>query len=311
VKIGIIGAGNIGVGIGRRLAVCGHEVALSFARTDEALQQAAGAVGHGAQAVSPQQASADGEVVVLATPWAVTLDVVGELADTLAGKVLWDTTNALKSDMSGLQLETTTSAGERIAEAAPQANVVKAVPPFAEVLQSDSTLIEGRRPGVFVCGNDARARATVLRLVTDIGASGIDAGPLSNARYTEPLGMLLVQLAYVQGMGTRVGAVLTRGADVAMEYIRYRITADSAEAFLDSYRAAVVPLAASEYCLGYDLARCAEDPELFILRIRWTSIDDHLQKFRASEQFREFFSHIGAFVPQIEEMQHYNVALAS
>jgi hypothetical protein len=57
--------------------------------------------------------------------------------------------------------------------------------------------------------------------------------------------MLLVQLAYVRGMGSRVGAVLTRGADVATEYIRYRIAADSAEAFLDG-RAAVVPLVASE-----------------------------------------------------------------
>jgi quinol monooxygenase YgiN len=95
------------------------------------------------------------------------------------------------------------------------------------------------------------------------------------------------------------------------EYIRYRIPKEDADAFLDAYRAAVVPLAASEYCLGYDLGHCAEDPELFILRIRWTSIDDHLQKFRSSAQFREFFSHIRPFVAQIEEMQHYNVALAS
>jgi quinol monooxygenase YgiN len=189
--------------------------------------------------------------------------------------------------------------------------VVKAVPPFADVLQSASTLIEGRKPGVFVCGDDAEARATVLNLVTDIDAAGLDAGPLSQARYTEPLGMLLAQLAYVQGLGTQIGTVLTRKADVAVEYIRYRIPKEDADAFVDAYRAAVVPLDASEYCLGYDLTQCAEEPELFILRIRWTSIDDHLQKFRPSEEFRQFFSHIGPFVGQIEEMQHYNVTLAS
>jgi len=88
--------------------------------------------------------------------------------------------------------------------------VVKAVPPFAEVLHSPSTRISGERPGVFVCGNDPAARATILKLVSDIDADGVDAGPLSLARYTEPLGMLLVQLAYLQGFGARIGTVLIR-----------------------------------------------------------------------------------------------------
>ena len=59
----------------------------------------------------------------------------------------------------------------------------------------------------------------LLRLVADIDADGVDAGPLSLARYTEPLGMLLVQLAYVQGMGARIGATLLREAatDVPIE----------------------------------------------------------------------------------------------
>ena len=310
-KIGIIGAGNVGTGIGRRLAAKGHDVVVSFSRTAENLRKAAETIGHGAQSVSPQQAAAHGDVVVIATPWAATLDVVREHADALAGKVVWDATNALKPDMSALALGTTTSGGEEVAKAAPAAKVVKAVPPFADVLQSPSTLIEAGKPGVFVCGDDADARATVLALVADIDANGVDAGPLTNARYTEPSGMLLAQLAYVQGMGTQLGTVLTRGSDVAVEYIRYRIPAENAGAFLDAYSAAVVPLLASKYCLGYDLTHCAEDPELFILRIRWTSIDDHLQKFRASEQFREFFSHIKPFVDQIEEMQHYNVSMAS
>lgn len=149
-------------------------------------------------------------MVVVATPWGATLDVVGQVADLLDGKVVWDTTNPLKPDMSGLEVGTTTSAGEQIAAAAPGARVVKAVPPFAEVLQSTSSEISGSLPGVFACGDDRDARATVLRLVSHIGADGVDAGPLVNARYTEPLGILLVQLAYVQGMGSRIGAVLLR-----------------------------------------------------------------------------------------------------
>lgn len=216
-KVGIIGAGNVGTGIGRRLATKGHEVLISFARTSGKVEAAADAIGGGAKPGTPAEAAAFGEVVIVATPWAVTLDTVRSVTDAMQGKVLWDTTNPLKADMSGLEIGLTTSAGEQIAEAAPGARVVKAVPPFAEVLHSPTTVINGRRPGVFVCGDDDAARATILRLVGDIDADGVDAGPLSLARYTEPLGMLLVQLAYIGGLGARIGSVLIREPAVPAE----------------------------------------------------------------------------------------------
>lgn len=207
-KIGIIGAGNVGTGIGKRLAAKGHDIVVSFARSEEKVAQAARTIGGNTRVGSPQEAARHGDVVIVATPWGVTLDVVGSVAADLAGKIVWDTTNPLKPDMSGLAIGTTTSAGEEIAKVAAGAPVVKAVPPFAEVLHSPSTTIAGQRPGVFVCGDDPNARATILRLVDDIDAEGVDAGPLTLARYTEPLGMLLVQLAYMQRMGPRIGSVL-------------------------------------------------------------------------------------------------------
>jgi quinol monooxygenase YgiN len=96
-----------------------------------------------------------------------------------------------------------------------------------------------------------------------------------------------------------------------VEYIRYRIPPERAAEFVDAYRAAGAPLLASEWCLGYDLAQCVEESDRFILRIQWTSVDDHLQKFRASKDFREFFAHIAPFLDQIEEMQHYAPVLRS
>ena len=209
-NIGIIGAGNVGTGIGKRLAAKGHQVLVSFARTQDKLDAAAQAIGGGARSGSPADAARFGEVVIVATPWGVTLDAVQGAGGELVGKVVWDTTNPLKADMSGLEIGTTTSAGEEIARAVPGARVVKAVPPFAEVLHSSTTEIGGGQPGVFVCGDDAEARKLVLGLVAEIGADGVDAGPLMLARYTEPLGMLLVQLAYVQGFGARIGASLLR-----------------------------------------------------------------------------------------------------
>jgi hypothetical protein len=209
-KIGIIGAGNVGTGLGKRLAAEGHDIVVSFARDPERVREAATMIGGGARAGTPQDAALHGDLVILATPWAVTLETVRGVARALAGKIVWDATNALKPDMSGLAIGTTTSGGEEVAKAAPAAKVVKAIPPFAEVLHSPSTHIGGGRPGVFVCGDDAAARNVVLNLLNAVDADGVDAGPLTLARYTEPAGMLLAQLAYAQGMGARIGLSLLR-----------------------------------------------------------------------------------------------------
>ncbi len=209
-KIGIIGAGNIGTGLGKRLAAEGHDIVVSFARTPEKVAEAAATIGSGARPGSPEQAVAHGEVVILATPWGATLDIVGSLAGALAGKMVWDCTNPFAPDMSELLIGTTTSAGEEIAHAAPRAHVVKAVPPFAVSLHAASMEIGGRKPGVFVCADDPAARAVVMQLVADIGADAVDTGPLKRARFTEPLGMLVTNLAYVQGLGPAIFAALVR-----------------------------------------------------------------------------------------------------
>lgn len=95
---------------------------------------------------------------------------------------------------------------------------------------------------------------------------------------------------------------------MTVEYIRYRIDDARRDAFIAAYAEAAKALDDSEYCLGYQLTQCEEEPDRFILRIRWTSTDDHLEKFRASEQFRSrFLPAIRPYVGDIEEMQHYEV----
>ena len=213
-KIGIIGAGNIGIGLGKRLVPGGHDIVVSFARTPDKVALAAQTIGGSARPGTPEEAARHGEVVILATPWAVTLDTVRAVAESLAGRIIWDTTNPLKPDMSGLAVGLTTSAGELIAQAAPAGMVVKAIPPFAEVLNSPAPMADvlGQRPTIFVCGDDDAARSTILPLVAAIDADGVDAGPLASARYTEPAGMLLVQLAYAQGLGPLIGSSLLRAS---------------------------------------------------------------------------------------------------
>ncbi len=89
------------------------------------------------------------------------------------------------------------------------------------------------------------------------------------------------------------------------EYLRYTIDAARQEAFLGDYRAAAAALMRSPYATAFDLCRCDEDASQFILKIEWTSAEDHLQRFRGSAEFRDFFAHIKPYLGDIAEMRHY------
>lgn len=98
---------------------------------------------------------------------------------------------------------------------------------------------------------------------------------------------------------------------MTIEYIRYRIPADQADAFLAAYQEASAFLDRSEHCLGYELARGLEEPENWILRIEWDSLEGHEQGFRKSADFRKFFVLVRPFFDAIEEMKHYEVSTVS
>ena len=201
-KIGIVGAGSVGTALAKRLVPLGHDVMLSFSRDGHQLRDTAARFG--ATSGTPQEASLFGDVVALATPWNAVPEAL-RAAGALEGKVLWDCTNALKADMSGLAIGTTTSGAETIQRLVPQARVVKGIPPFAELLHADDPTIGGRPSGAFICSDDAEAKAIVWPLLAALPAEVVDAGPLENARYIEPAGFLLVRLAYGMQLGPRIG----------------------------------------------------------------------------------------------------------
>jgi 8-hydroxy-5-deazaflavin:NADPH oxidoreductase len=205
--LGVIGAGQIGTALARRLVPQGWQVMLSFGRDPAALAATAKALG--ALSGTPAEAVAFGDVVALAVPWQAVREAL-EQAGSLDGKVLWDCTNALKPDFSGLAIGTHTSAAEEIQRLAPGARVVKGIPPFAQLLHADNPLLNGRAAVSFLCGDDADAKAQVRPLLEALPAAVVDAGPLESARYIEPAGFLLVRLAYGQQLGPRIGLELLR-----------------------------------------------------------------------------------------------------
>lgn len=90
-----------------------------------------------------------------------------------------------------------------------------------------------------------------------------------------------------------------------IEIIRYNIAAGQEAAFEDAYRKAGEHLRASPHCLSYQITRCVEEPGRYIVRIEWDSLEGHLQGFRKSPVFRDFFALVRPYVGAIEEMQHY------
>jgi hemoglobin len=90
-----------------------------------------------------------------------------------------------------------------------------------------------------------------------------------------------------------------------VEYIRYQVAEDRAAGFEAAYGRAAVSLEAAPQCVDYELSRCVDAPDQYILRITWTSADDHTAGFRAGPHFGAFFAEVKPYFADIQEMRHY------
>jgi predicted dinucleotide-binding enzyme len=203
-RLGIIGAGNVGGALGRLLEAQGHDV--RFGVRDPGKQAAGGLPQIRSGTVA--EVALFGDVIMLAVPWSAVKDSLAA-AGPLVGKIVIDCVNPLLPDLSGLALGTTTSAAEEIAKLIPQAKVVKcfntlgaanfAQPQFGDVTAS-----------MLYAGDDASAKLVVSELGTQLGFEMIDAGPLSQARWLEALAMLWISMAYKYGGSQRSAFKLLR-----------------------------------------------------------------------------------------------------
>jgi predicted dinucleotide-binding enzyme len=205
-RIGIVGSGNVGGTLGRRFAESGHQVTFGSRRPDSEEAQQLARIPN-ARVASPRDAAQSSEVVVLATPWPATRDVLRGLGD-LTGKILLDATNPLTATFDAIDPAVPSSGGELVAQSSPGARVVKIFNSVGYNLMANPSFSDGPATLLF-CGDDPAAKQVAHDLAAQLGFDPADAGPLSRSRMLESFALLWIGLAF-GGYGREIAFKLMR-----------------------------------------------------------------------------------------------------
>jgi len=184
-KIGIVGSGRVGGGIGEVWVKAGHEVMFSsrHIENDRAL---AARLGAGASAGTPAEAAAFGEVVMISVPYGALPEVGRNLQALLEGKVVIDTCNPFVwRDGEIASWARQKGAGLASAELLPGARIVRAFNAIGAARMSAAHQDPGRI-GMPIASDDAAAIAIASRLIRDIGYEPVVIGGLARGKYLMP-----------------------------------------------------------------------------------------------------------------------------
>ena len=176
-RIGIIGAGELGGSLAEWWTQAGHDVVSSSPA--------------GTTTVTATDAATFGDVVLFAPDWAAAHTLIDATAGALSGKPVLDATDPVIRSDAGFQraVPGELSGIETLAAWAPDAHWVKALNTCTPgVLRRR----RGRDPllAEFICTDHRDARTAATRLIQDLGFAPFFAGGASNACLTEAGGPL-------------------------------------------------------------------------------------------------------------------------
>jgi 8-hydroxy-5-deazaflavin:NADPH oxidoreductase len=187
-KIGIIGAGNIGGTLTRRLSALGHQVSVANSRGPETLADLAAETG--ATATTAEDAVNGAELVIVTIPQKNVPELPAGLLDrTAPGAPIVDTGNYYPKERDGRI--------DAIEEGLPESRWVeqqlgRSVIKAFNNIQAQHLLELGRPEGADgrialpVAGDDADAKQTVMQLVDELGFDAVDAGGLDKSWRQQP-----------------------------------------------------------------------------------------------------------------------------
>lgn len=203
-KVGMLGTGMVGRTLGGKLIELGHEVTMGSRSADNP-GAVAWADAAGARVATFAEAAASGELLFNTTLGGGSLAAIDSCDHTaLDGKILVDVANALDFSRGfppSLSILNTDSLGERIQAAHPELRVVKTFNTLSAPVMVQPSLVPGHH-NLFLCGNDAAAKAEVAVLQQSFGWPAedlIDLGDITMARGTEMYLPLWLRLFGVVG----------------------------------------------------------------------------------------------------------------
>jgi 8-hydroxy-5-deazaflavin:NADPH oxidoreductase len=187
-RIGIIGAGEIGGTLTRRLTALGHHVSVANSRGPESLADLAAETG--AKAVSVAEAATSGDVVIVTIPQKNITKLPRDLfATTPENVVIVDTGNYYPQQRDGRidGIEAGTTESRWVAQ---QLN--RPVIKVFNNIHAEHLLNLGQPKGtpgriaLPIAGDDPLAKTVILQLVDELGFDGVDAGSLEESWRQQP-----------------------------------------------------------------------------------------------------------------------------
>lgn len=194
--ISIIGSGNVGGALAQRFVDVGHTVLVGtrFPLSEKSMRLAA-QIGED-RFTSPERATAQADVIVLATPALKVVEVVQELGDT-TGKVIIDTMNTVR----GMGPAGFTNTTDAILAHTATRDVVKCfnTTGFENMLNPQ---FGEQAADMFTAGDSTRGKAVATQLATEIGfGTCYDLGGNDTFTLIEQLALNWINLALFRGHG--------------------------------------------------------------------------------------------------------------
>ena len=207
-RVGIIGAGKMGMTLARAAGAAGYEVAVASSGAAERIALSVDVLAPGALASTVEDVADSADVIILAVPVHRFRELPSDLFD---GKILVDAMNYWP-DIDGEDPELAAAdGGSSVVVQAhfPGARVVKSLNQLAYHELDDYPRAPGApdRIAVAAVGDDRLAVRTVMRLIDRLGFDPVDGGPLAKGKLLEPDGSPYAETFSADALAKRLSAV--------------------------------------------------------------------------------------------------------
>jgi len=193
-KIGILGAGNIGGTLGSKWLAAGHAIVLGVrdvnsSKTTAALDQA-----KGAKATDVSTAIRENDVILFSVPWKTVPEIAKANAADLNGKLLIDATN----NFAGPVINNLNA----LSESAPEAKIYRAFNSMGWDVFANP-VINNQTVDMFYSGPDGDSRSRIHSLIEQVGLNPIWVGDNDRIHLVDNMGALWVHMVWQRGWKRR------------------------------------------------------------------------------------------------------------